>query len=163
MELKVGEILEGKVKSITKFGAFVSLPGEKTGLVHISEIAHSYVSEVRDFLTEGQDVKVMIIGVDPAGKINLSIKRTQPRPQQSREGRAPQGKPAGAAPRPAQPRSAAPKAPRPNRPRTMADGQLIPPSDNRSFEDKLKAFMSESDSKLAGCRQYEHKTKNRRR
>ena len=161
MELTVGAILEGKVKSITKFGAFVALPEGKTGLVHISEIAYSYVNEVREFLTEGQEVKVMVIGIDPAGKINLSIKRTQPRPQQAR---APQARQTGSAPKPTQPRPAASAAaPRPNRPRTIADGELLPPSDNRSFEDKLKAFMSESDSKLAGCRQYEHKTKNRRR
>ena len=58
MELQVGSILEGKVTSITKFGAFVSLPGGRSGLVHISEIAHSYVANVSDFLSEGQAVKV---------------------------------------------------------------------------------------------------------
>ena len=44
MEISVGSILEGSVKSITNFGAFISLPGGRNGLVHISEIAHSYVS-----------------------------------------------------------------------------------------------------------------------
>lgn len=159
MELTVGAILEGKVKSITKFGAFIALPEGKSGLVHISEIAHSYVSEVRDFLAEGQEVKVMVIGIDPAGKINLSIKRTQPRPQQNRPpqgSRAPQqGSRTGSAPRNTQLRPAAS--------RSMPNGELLAPSDDRSFEDKLKAFMSESDSKLAGCRQYEHRTKSRRR
>ena len=52
MELTVGEILEGKVKSITNFGAFVALPDNKTGMVHISEVAHSYVSDIRQHLTE---------------------------------------------------------------------------------------------------------------
>ena len=50
MEISVGAILEGTIKSITKFGAFVSLPGGRSGLVHISEIAHSYVANVSDFL-----------------------------------------------------------------------------------------------------------------
>ena len=80
MELTVGAIIEGKVKSITNFGAFISLPENKTGLVHISEVANAYVSDVRAHLTEGQDVKVMVIG-NEAGKINLSIKRLEAKPQ----------------------------------------------------------------------------------
>ena len=51
MEFGVGSILEGKVTGITKFGAFVSLPGGRSGLVHISEIAYSYVNDVKDYLT----------------------------------------------------------------------------------------------------------------
>ena len=50
IEIEVGAILEGKVTGITKFGAFVSLPGNKSGLVHISEIAYSDVSDVADHL-----------------------------------------------------------------------------------------------------------------
>ena len=87
MELTVGAVVEGKVKSITNFGAFISLPENKTGMVHISEVANAYVSDIRQHLTEGQDVKVMVIGTDN-GKINLSIKRLEPKPQ--RDG----GKPA---------------------------------------------------------------------
>ena len=78
MELTVGAVLEGKVKSITNFGAFIALPENKTGMVHISEIANAYVSDIRQHLTEGQDVKVMVIG-NENGKINLSIKRLEPR------------------------------------------------------------------------------------
>ena len=83
MELTVGAVLEGKIKSITNFGAFVSLPENKTGMVHISEVANAYVSDIRQHLTEGQDVKVMVIGTEN-GKINLSIKRLEPK--QPREG-----------------------------------------------------------------------------
>ena len=75
MQLKVGEIVEGTVKSLTKFGAFVALDANTTGLVHISEVAHAYVSDLHEYLTEGQTVKVMVIGLE-GGKINLSIKRT---------------------------------------------------------------------------------------
>lgn len=74
MQLKVGEIVEGTVKSLTKFGAFVALDANTTGLVHISEVAHAYVSDLHEYLTEGQTVKVMVIGLE-GGKINLSIKR----------------------------------------------------------------------------------------
>ena len=71
--------MEGKVKSLSKFGAFITLPDGSTGMVHISEIAHAYVNDLRDHLTEGQDVKVMIISREN-GKTNLSIKRTLPAP-----------------------------------------------------------------------------------
>ena len=73
MELGVGAIVDGKVTGITKFGAFVALPDGRSGLVHISEIAYSYVNEVSDHLHEGQEVKVKIIGLKD-GKISLSMK-----------------------------------------------------------------------------------------
>ena len=79
MEFTVGDILEGKVKSITNFGAFVTLPENRTGMVHISEVANTYVSDIRQHLTEGQDVKVMVIG-NENGKINLSIKKAEEAP-----------------------------------------------------------------------------------
>ncbi len=79
MELAVGSIVTGKVTTITKFGAFVALPDGKSGLVHISEVAATFVNDVHDFLTEGQEVQVKILSVTPEGKINLSIKQTQPR------------------------------------------------------------------------------------
>ena len=95
MELTVGTILEGKVKSITNFGAFVSLPENKTGMVHISEVANAYVSDIRQHLTEGQDVKVMVIG-NENGKINLSIKRLEAKPQRENTGRSGNGYRGGA-------------------------------------------------------------------
>ena len=78
MDLEVGEILEGKVTGITKFGAFVQLPGGASGLVHISEIANAFVNDVNDYLSMGQTVKVKIVSINEAGKINLSIKQAQP-------------------------------------------------------------------------------------
>ena len=74
-QLTVGMIVEGKVKSLTKFGAFITLPDGSTGMVHISEVAHTYVNDIHDHLHEGDTVKVMIIGMEN-GKTNLSIKRT---------------------------------------------------------------------------------------
>ena len=75
MNLEVGAILEGKVTGFAKFGAFVSLPGGKSGLVHISEVANTYISSVEEHLSVGQDVKVKIISIDDKGRINLSIKQ----------------------------------------------------------------------------------------
>mgnify|MGYP003282418035 len=78
MDLTVGAIVEGKVTGITKFGAFVALPENKSGMVHISEVASSFVNDIKDFLQEGQQVKVKIINIDQQGRINLSIKKAQP-------------------------------------------------------------------------------------
>ena len=144
MELTVGTVLEGKIKTITNFGAFVALPENKTGMVHISEVANAYVSDIRTFLTEGQDVKVTVIGLEN-GKINLSIKRLQPK--QPREN-APKRE-ANTESRPA-PRQAAPTPP------------PAPKTADQLFEEKLKAFMTESDSKISSLRA-DHRTKSRRR
>ena len=152
MELTVGAILEGKVKSITNFGAFISLPENKTGLVHISEVANAYVSDIRTFLTEGQDVKVVVIGTEN-GKINLSIKRLEAKPQ--REPAASRNNF-----RSASLQSQAPSQPRPAR--TAPTPPPAPKTADQLFEEKLKAFMSESDSKLSSMRA-DHRTKSRRR
>lgn len=153
MELTVGAVLEGKVKSITNFGAFIALPENKTGMVHISEVANAYVSDIRQHLTEGQSVKVMVIGMD-GGKINLSIKRLEPKPQREN---APKGdfRSPGGPRREGTPTRAPSRAPvQPPAPKTA----------DQLFEEKLKAFMSESDSKISSIRQYsDHRTKSRRR
>ena len=141
MELTVGAILEGKVKSITNFGAFIALPENKTGLVHISEVSNSFVSDIRQHLTEGQDVKVMVLGNED-GKLRLSIKRLQPRP--TREN-APRREDTSRQNRPAAPVAPAPKT---------AD-QL--------FEEKLKQFMAESDSKISSLRQHDQPRPRRRK
>ena len=76
MPLKVGEIVEGTVKTITNFGAFVDLGEGQTGLVHISEIADGYVKDVSEFLSQEQKIKVKVLNVDEQNKkITLSIKK----------------------------------------------------------------------------------------
>ena len=151
MELTVGAILEGKVKTITNFGAFVALPENKTGMVHISEVANAYVSDIRQHLTEGQDVKVVVIG-NENGKINLSIKRLEPRePRQPRENAPRQGG--------YQNHNQGQNQNRPQRPPVQP---AAPKTADQLFEEKLKAFMSESDTKLSSMRA-DHRTKSRRR
>ncbi|AVX19295.1 MAG: S1 RNA-binding domain-containing protein [Bacillota bacterium] len=83
MAIAVGSIVEGVVTGITNFGAFVQLPDGQTGLVHISEVAHTYVKDVRDFLKEGDTVRVKVLNVDDRGKIGLSIKQTQEAPERA--------------------------------------------------------------------------------
>ena len=174
MELTVGAVLEGKVKSITNFGAFVALPENRTGMVHISEVANAYVSDIRAHLTEGQDVKVMVIG-NENGKINLSIKRLEPKPQrenaggrpnfqrreggnfQNREGGGFQRREGGFQNRDQSQNQNA-------RPQRAPVQPAAPKTADQLFEEKLKAFMTESDSKLSGIRQYaDHGSKRRRR
>ena len=145
MGLEVGSIVEGRVTGITKFGAFVALPGGKSGLVHISEVANSFVSDVHDHVQMGQTVKVRILSVSDEGKINLSIKRAEEAPAEP--------------PRP-EPRRSAPRVSAPVPQRTEADG----PSADQSFEDRLKKFMQDSDSRIADNRLYaERRSRGRRR
>ncbi len=169
MELTVGTILEGKVKSITNFGAFIALPENKTGMVHISEVANAYVSDIRQHLTEGQDVKVVVIGTEN-GKINLSIKRLEPKPQreggaprqggfQRREGGNSQRREGGGF----QNREGGFQS-RDSRPQRAPQQPAAPKTADQLFEEKLKAFMTESDSKLASVKAYsDHRSKGRRR
>ena len=196
MELTVGAVLEGKVKSITNFGAFVSLDENRVGMVHISEVANAYVSDIREHLTEGQDVKVMVIGTE-GGKINLSIKRLEPRPQRGngprsnaprREGeghgsngsyrgntgsfRGPAGDHSGnsgsyrtgSGDRQGNPGFNRSNSGTYRRERPAQVQPAAPKTADQLFEEKLKAFMSESDSKISSIKQYsDHRTKGSRR
>ena len=146
MEYEVGAILEGKVTSITKFGAFVALEGGKSGLVHISEIANTYVNDVHDFLQEGQVVKVKLLAIKE-GKLDLSIKKALPATERPAQ-RSFQPRPAAA--RPAAPRPAA----APRRPSAQAQAANTAPSGDMAFEDKLKQFMTQSDSKQSELNRY---------
>ncbi len=146
MQPEVGAVLEGKVSGVTKFGAFVSLPGGKSGLVHISEIANTFVSDVAQFVSVGQTVKVKVIGIN-GDKINLSIKRAEEADNTQRK-RAPQ-----------QPRPAAQKQQQTRQP----SGQVAAPTDDQAFEDKLKQFMKDSDSRIADNRMYADRGRSRRR
>ncbi|MEG1633127.1 MAG: S1 RNA-binding domain-containing protein [Oscillospiraceae bacterium] len=136
MQLEVGKIYEGKITGITKFGAFVALPEGKSGLVHISEVANTFVNDVHDYVKEGEAVKVKVIGIADDGKINLSIKKADET----------------IAPPPAQARPFRP-APRPTQYRQPTQ-QAGAPTGDVSFEDKLKHFMQESDSKIADNKYY---------
>ena len=89
MSLETGKIYDGKVRNIAPYGAFVeiTLDGKvHVGMVHISEISNTYVNEIKDHLSEGQEVKVKVLNIDENGKTSLSIKKAMenpvPRPRQ---------------------------------------------------------------------------------
>src|SRR5699024_12053704 len=79
MSIEVGSKLQGKVTGITNFGAFVELEKGKTGLVHISEVADTYVKDINEHLTVGDEIKVKVINVEDDGKIGISIKKAKDR------------------------------------------------------------------------------------
>ena len=121
--IEPGSIIEGTVVKITTYGAFVELPDGKSGLVHISEIADTYVKDVKDYLKEQEKVRVKVLGVNEKGKLDLSVKQAlSPEERQARV-RA-----------------------------------------RSSFEEKLKAFMKESEERLLDLkRNTEAKRGGRRR
>ncbi|MBY7141638.1 RNA-binding protein S1 [Virgibacillus sp. NKC19-3] len=88
MSIEVGSKLQGKVTGITNFGAFVELEEGKTGLVHISEVADSYVKDINEHLSVGDEVTVKVINVEKDGKIGLSIKKAKDKPKRPQNNRA---------------------------------------------------------------------------
>ena len=185
MELAVGTIVSGKVTTITKFGAFVALADGKSGLVHISEVANTFVNDVHDFLEEGQEVQVKVLAITPDGKINLSIKQTQPRPAQ-------QGRHGGRPPYQNRDNGGHSAGPRSNNnyhhnnnggnyhssyhsnsgegsshggyhsSRPAPSRATVPPQEP-TFEDKLKQFMTMSDNKISELNRNRNRDGRRRK
>lgn len=118
MPIEVGQIVEGKVTGITKFGAFVTLETGESGLVHISEVSKSFVEDINDFLKKDDTVTVKVMEIK-GDKINLSIRKAQEPPKVSRP-----------------PKERDNRAPR-----------KTPVEENLSFEDRLSRFMKESNER----------------
>ncbi|AST93993.1 S1 domain-containing RNA-binding protein [Sutcliffiella cohnii] len=124
MSIEVGSKLQGKVTGITNFGAFVELPGNITGLVHISEVADNYVKDINEHLKVGDEVQVKVINVEKDGKIGLSIKKaseTYREPQQ-----------------------------RSNQQRPKKQRDDFRPKEN--FEQKMARFLKDSEDRLASLK-----------
>lgn len=126
MGYEIGSVLEGKVTGITKFGVFVSFPDGKSGMVHISEVASTFVKEIRDYVSENQMVKVKVVNITDDGKIALSMKRVQEAP---------------------------PKEVKISRPPMQIDWNNKC-NDSLSFEDKLNKFKQDSDEKMLDLKHY---------
>ncbi len=126
-QVEVGQILDGKITRLTSFGAFVELSEGCVGMVHISEVASTYVKEISDFCKENQEVKVKVLSISPEGKISLSMKQAQPK-------EAPQRRP-----------RSTPK---------LFNGGFDDHAKNepQSFEDMMAKFKSQSDEKISDLR-----------
>jgi S1 RNA binding domain protein len=137
MPIDIGTVVEGKVTGVTKFGAFVELPEGKVGLVHISQVANTYVNDINQFIKIGDVVKVKVLGEPKPGKYDLSIKQAQ----------------AAAAP-------AASPAPFEPRPRRSGRPDVVP----GSFEDKITRFLKHSEEKLSDIKKnLQYKTGERKK
>lgn len=148
MAFEVGQIVEGKVTGIMNYGAFIDLGDGVSGMVHISEVAPTYVKEIKDYLTVGQQVKVKILSMEE-GKISLSIKQAMPKPQNNNGGRPnngsrPRNGGRGASNKPHGGRDGCSSG----RPDSYDWGRKQNSSDN--FDDMLSKFMASSDEKISG-------------
>lgn len=135
MGIEVGMILEGKVSGITKFGAFVDLPDSKTGMVHISEVAPTFINEISDYVKIGQTVKVKVLALND-GKISLSMKQALPKEQQKKPQKQNRGR---------QPYKPAPPVTSPG----DYEWQSSQRSSPSSFEDMMSKFKQTSEDKMS--------------
>lgn len=159
MALEVGNIVEGTVTGIAKFGAFVELPDKSVGLVHISEVASEYVNDVNDYLKVQDKIKVKVITIDDKGKIALSIKQAQPAaPQEKRQDHFHRDHEHGngrefhhfTRRENSGDREASAPAPRNQERHSFSGGyrQSARQEAPASFEDKLSRFLKDSDERL---------------
>jgi len=141
MQLTVGDIVEGKVTGITNFGVFVDIGEGKSGMVHISEVAQTYVSQISDFVKQGDIVKAKVLSVSEDGKISLSMKKAEePKPREKR-----------------QPRPQADSKP------DMSYVWTAKKSESSSFEDMLSKFKQTSDEKFSDLKRKNFETRRPRR
>ena len=139
-------LLEGKITKITGFGAFVELTDGRSGLIHISEIADGFVDDIHRFVTEGQEVKVVLVNTDEKGRLSLSLKRAAP------SGNAPfwnagnqQKKPFRERPK----RQSREAAPAPDFSTPPPDFDSLPTKTDADFEDMMSKFKARSDEKIS--------------
>lgn len=132
MSVEIGSKVQGKVTGITNFGAFVELPDGSTGLVHISEVADSYVKDVNDHLKIGDQVEVKVISMKD-GKTSLSIKKAVDKPE---------GQSSSYSQRPSRPGGRGD-----NRSKDFRSKGNFKPKE--SFEDKMAKFLKTSEENLS--------------
>ena len=156
MALEVGMILEGKVSGITKFGAFVDLPDSKTGMVHISEVAPTYISEISDYVKVGDTVNVKVLAIEN-GKIKLSMKQALPKDQQKPRAKAKQPYKKNDRPK-REPYKPAPPVTSPGDFEWQSTRKAVP----SSFEDMMSRFKQTSEDKISDLKRGESRGYSRR-
>lgn len=136
--MEIGEVFEGVVTGITKFGCFVAFDGDKSGMVHISEVSNTFVNDINDAVAVDQQVKVKVIKIDEQGRINLSIKKAEPRPERTQKHRDKQDF-------------------------HYTPKKKVVNMDEMTFEEKMKAFMSNSQERLTDVKHSNEKKTGARR
>jgi len=138
MAAEVGSLVDGKVTGIIEYGAFVDIGEGKTGMVHISEVSPTYVTNIRDHLAVGQQVRVKVLSVSPEGKVSLSIKKAL-------DPDAPAGEKPTAPPPPRQPRRSGP-------PNVWQGQRGANAGEPQTFEDMMSRFKQTSEDKISTLR-----------
>lgn len=148
MQLTIGQIVEGKITGITNFGVFIDIGEGKSGLVHISEVAKTYVEDIKQFVKVGDTVKAKVLTISEDGKVSLSMKRamedTEPKAQPERKER--------------RERKVAPPP--------KADGSFVwTPKTNepQSFEEMMNRFKQTSDEKFSDLKKKNPEVKRSKR
>ena len=144
MQLEVGQIVEGKITGITNFGVFVELGEGKTGMVHISEVAQTYVSDIREHVKEGDTVKMKVLNLGDNGKISLSIKKAMEPEKRQNKG----------------------EFRRESRPESRVDSSYTwtpKKSEPASFEDMMNKFKQTSDEKFSDLKRKNPEVKRTKR
>ncbi len=157
MAIEVGSILEGKVSGITKFGAFVDLPESKTGMVHISEVAPTFITEISDHVKVGQIVKVKVLAVNN-GKISLSMKQALPKEKQEKQKKQQKPQRGGGSGGNRQPYKPAPPVKSPGDYEWQSSRKASP----SSFEDMMSRFKQTSEDKISDLKRGESRGYSRR-
>jgi len=136
MQIKIGEIVEGKITGIAKYGAFVSIDKDTAGMIHISEISSEFINDINARLKLNQTVKAVVLNVNAEGKLALSIKQLPKDIEPAEENKT--GEPDG---------------------KSVEESAKVEknPETPRSFEDMLNKFKKDSDEKMSDLKYPEQK------
>lgn len=148
MQLKVGDIVEGKITGIKDYGVFADIGDGKSGMVHISEVANSYVNNIRDFVKENDVFKMKVLSISEEGKISLSIKKALPQ-EEPKERPQRRSKPSAVKAAPSKPDNSFVWMPKKN--------------ESTSFEEMMNQFKATSDEKFSDLKRKNAEPKRPRR
>ncbi len=145
MELKIGEIYQGKITGITNFGVFVDLGDNTSGMVHISEVARSFVNDIKEHVKMGDEVKVKVLSIGEDGKIALSIKKALEPEKKENDGK--------------------PRERRPRQPQVIDSSYTwtAKRSEPEDFEDMMNRFKQTSDEKFSDLKRKNPETRRSKR
>ena len=149
MQFNVGDIVEGKITGIKEYGVFADIGEGKSGMVHISEVANTFVNNINEFCKVGDTFKMKILSIMDDGKISLSIKKANTNEEKNIAEKKPREKKAKPQPKP----------------QTIDSSYVWTPqkSESSSFEEMMNRFKATSDEKFSDLKRKNVETKRARR